>query len=548
MVWHGSIFVGSCLWIWGTAPIFGDDTSCIMYLTLCNLAVKFTLFSLWDPTDSVRGFALFVMTLYVLLMFLLNLILLLQLLPLSFLHPNPIPFLKQTFQLFLFLSQYYTNQRHPTPISPQPPPLSAFPPTIVFVLMAVNLCSLILFITQIEAMIANNVQLVLGSSEDSEQNQNQWTFGQILSIVLVANPLVGFWRVLEAEWNVGVGVGKKGNDSDGDVQEKEKEGSRGLSRVLGHSEVDKDERNEGEKDENEVWGSLRERPVAMSVVGVQRRWREVRESRFTGSRFSWRSSRGNRRERDEEPSLHTQSPLPSYHSFIRDDNDNGADTTVRGQVHNHEGDQDSGREKEDPGEQSLTTTTAAVGPSSSASPTQTRTRPIGGRVPHLHMSPSPSPSPSPNTARPTTTISVTSRSKTIPQEQYNALRSFWDRRDSDRPVQRHGFQPLKGQQGQERQLNARTRIPSQTQPQSLDLTRLQGELMVQPEGRSRVQGQQQHGQLEDPERSAERDDVNDHADDSNDKEADDGEEEEGTFPLTTTGGSRVSKVSRGRGR
>ncbi|THU81813.1 hypothetical protein K435DRAFT_872946 [Dendrothele bispora CBS 962.96] len=251
---------------------------------------------------------------------------------------------------------------------------------------------------------------------------------------------------------------------------------------------------------------------------------------------------------------HQQSPLPSYHSFIRDDNDDGADATLRSQVHNHEGDQDSGRERGsgrrssdrrnslDVGlrmetrvlsesssvssqvspslpQQSLTTTTAAAaGPSSFASPTQTRTRPIGGRVPHPHMSPSPSPS---NTARPTTTISVTSRSKTIPQEQYNALRSFWDRRDLDRPVQRHELQPLKGQQGQERQLNARARNPSQPQPQSLDLTRLQGELMMQPEG------QQQHGQLQE----------------RNDDGHDDDNDDDGTLPMA--GGSMASKASRG---
>ncbi|KAK7452671.1 hypothetical protein VKT23_012069 [Stygiomarasmius scandens] len=52
-VLHGSIFVGFCLWVWGTAPYFGDDTS-------CNNQVKFSLFSLWDPTGGVRGFALFV--------------------------------------------------------------------------------------------------------------------------------------------------------------------------------------------------------------------------------------------------------------------------------------------------------------------------------------------------------------------------------------------------------------------------------------------------------------------------------------------------------
>ncbi|THU96026.1 hypothetical protein K435DRAFT_109221 [Dendrothele bispora CBS 962.96] len=287
---------------------------------------------------------------------------------------------------------------------------------------------------------------------------------------------------------------------------------------------------------------------------------------------------------------HQQSPLPSYHSFIRDDNDNGAgaDATSRSQVHNHDGGHDRGIERgsrrrssdrrssldmgrgghglrhietgsrtetgkvgEELGVlssssslslssssrvspltslplQPLTTTTAA-GPSSPASPTQTRTRPIGGRVPHPHMSPSlsPSPSPSPNTARPTTMTSVTSRSKTIPQEQYNALRSFWDRRDLDRRVQRHELQPLKGQQGQERQLNTRTRTPSQPQPQSLDLTRLQGELMMQPEG------QQQHGQLQ--ERNGD-----DHGFDSNDKDDND---DDGTLP--TTGGSRASKVSRG---
>ncbi|THU81818.1 hypothetical protein K435DRAFT_784874 [Dendrothele bispora CBS 962.96] len=84
--------------------------------------------------------------------------LLLQLLSLSVLHPNPIPFLEENFQLFLFISQDYTNQqqRHPTPI----PPPSPLPPTTP---------------TPHNPMIATNAQLVLGSSEDIESNQ--WTFG-----------------------------------------------------------------------------------------------------------------------------------------------------------------------------------------------------------------------------------------------------------------------------------------------------------------------------------------------------------------------------------
>ncbi|THU96028.1 hypothetical protein K435DRAFT_858927 [Dendrothele bispora CBS 962.96] len=89
-------------------------------------------------------------------------------------------------------------------------------------------------------MIATNAQLVPGLAEDIESNQ--WTFGQILSIILVANPLVGSWRVLEAEWNVGVGVGKKGNDDDDDLQGREKEGSR---KGLGHSKVDKESEMKG---------------------------------------------------------------------------------------------------------------------------------------------------------------------------------------------------------------------------------------------------------------------------------------------------------------
>ncbi|THU81811.1 hypothetical protein K435DRAFT_467488 [Dendrothele bispora CBS 962.96] len=155
-------------------------------------------------------------------------------------------------------------------------------------------------------MIAANAQLVLGSSEDSE-----WTFGQIISIILVANLRLGFGgfrRVLEAEWDIGVGnvgastgVGagretnmklgmgsSRRNTRDGKRDKEEgEEGKEGLERL--------EKRKDGEEEED--WESLRERPVAMLVVGVQRRWRE-------GPRFSWRSSRGNGRERDGEyPSL-----------------------------------------------------------------------------------------------------------------------------------------------------------------------------------------------------------------------------------------------------
>ncbi|THV00344.1 hypothetical protein K435DRAFT_854816 [Dendrothele bispora CBS 962.96] len=69
----------------------------------------------------------------------------------------------------------------------------------------------------------------------------------------------------------------------------------------------------------------------------------------------------------------------------------------------------------------------------------------------------------------------------------------------------------------------RVTAKEEPQSQSLDLTRLQEELMMQPEG------QQQHGQLQ--ERS------NDGHEDNNDNDDD------GTLP--TTSGSRASKVSRG---
>ncbi|THU96025.1 hypothetical protein K435DRAFT_109254 [Dendrothele bispora CBS 962.96] len=336
MVLHGSIFVGFCLWVWGTAPNFGDDTS-------CNPAVKFALFSLWDPTGSVRGFALFVMTLFALLMFFLNLILLTLFTNscFNFFHspfftrirsrfskkPKPSPGRSSSSSSSPSTTPTNTNNTNLPPFllallnrlhSLPLPPLH----TTVFVLTTVNLCSLILSITQIEAMIATNAQLLLGSTEDSEQNQ--WTFGQILSIILVANPLVGFWRVLEAEWNIGVGArtgdGVGAGRREGSAVQKTNVKSRmGSSRrKVKEGRRDEDDGEEGKEDlerleereeEEEDWESLRERPVAMLVVGVQRRWREARESGFTtisglsgfkGSRFSWRSGRENGRERDEE--------------------------------------------------------------------------------------------------------------------------------------------------------------------------------------------------------------------------------------------------------
>ncbi|THV00348.1 hypothetical protein K435DRAFT_458221 [Dendrothele bispora CBS 962.96] len=98
---------------------------------------------------------------------------------------------------------------------------------------------------------------------------------------------------------LGMGSSRR-NTREGKRDEEEgEEGKEGLERL--------EKRKDGEEEED--WESLRERPVAMLVVGVQRRWREVRESEFTtisglggfeGPRFSWRSSRGNGRERDEE--------------------------------------------------------------------------------------------------------------------------------------------------------------------------------------------------------------------------------------------------------
>ncbi|THV00332.1 hypothetical protein K435DRAFT_458121 [Dendrothele bispora CBS 962.96] len=64
------------------------------------------------------------------------------------------------------------NRLHSLPL----PPLH----TTVFVLTTVNLCSLILSITQIEAMIATNAQLLLGSSSGAGEGGGEGGGGEVV--------------------------------------------------------------------------------------------------------------------------------------------------------------------------------------------------------------------------------------------------------------------------------------------------------------------------------------------------------------------------------
>ncbi|THV00326.1 hypothetical protein K435DRAFT_794196 [Dendrothele bispora CBS 962.96] len=357
---------------------------------------------------------------------------------------------------------------------------------------------------------------------------------EILSIIFVAYPLVGFWRVLESlgggvEYWVGARTGVGAGRREGSTAQKTnmKLGMGSSRRNIGEGKRDEEEGEEGKEglerleerkdgEEEEDWESLRERPVAMLVVGVQRRWREMRDG-FKGSMFSWRSSRGSGRERDEEssshfltstldsnstttltpsevdpdrdesdrhhhqPQHHQQSPLPSYHSFIRDDNDNGADATLRSHVHDHEGDQDREQKAFDnDGGRSSGSFIFCI----SCSDSDSSNRRKSASPPHE------------------------------PKANDNDIcdKSFWDRRDSDRPVQRHELRPLKGQQGQERQFERPNSDSVSTSASVVgfdEIARVDG-----AEGRSRVQEQLQHGQLQ------ERND-DDHGYDSNDKEDDD---------------------------
>ncbi|KAK7452672.1 hypothetical protein VKT23_012070 [Stygiomarasmius scandens] len=119
----------------------------------------------------------------------------------------------------------------------------------VAVLTTVNLCSLILSISQIESMIAANSFLITPGTSD-------WTFGQILSIILVANPLLNFLRVVKMEYQqVQQNVG--GNDPD---EKTDEDGANGNGKV-----------------------GLEERPAASLIVNMRRKWRESKES---GSGFS----------------------------------------------------------------------------------------------------------------------------------------------------------------------------------------------------------------------------------------------------------------------
>ncbi|KAF5368108.1 hypothetical protein D9758_004436 [Tetrapyrgos nigripes] len=405
MVLHGSIFIGFCFWVWGTAPSFGDDVA-------CNSEVKFALFSLFNPTGGVRTFALFVITLFALFMLCIFLFLGCYSAQYAFTLISP------------FMNRW---QKGPTPSYAAPiisrrliNMLNHVPPlhTTVAVLTTINLCSLILSICQIESMIAANAWLITPGSEE-------WTFGQILSIILLTNPLLNFFKVVKIEYeqkeslehrpaaSLCVQVHKKwksardsgfslkgsylrGKARDDDISPGETKTLPGLPSynvtsspyLFENAGCRQDEKAEhdGEEQSQSYLPRVDDYAVLSSCDDTQ----------YARSRLS-----------DLENADH--SSAPSYHTLVqevKDDTSRARVTSSTLEEHQH---------------QPLPSLVSSALSLSSPMPSSPSGSHSGGRTSEH----------SPRRTNPSLHVPRSSRTNSIPPERYNTLRSFWDRRRDD---------------------------------------------------------------------------------------------------------------------
>ncbi|KAI3612569.1 hypothetical protein WG66_010037 [Moniliophthora roreri] len=169
---HITLFVGFCLWVWITVPTFGTNSG-------CNDSIKFALFALLRPTGWVRYLALYIVGIWTF--------------AISGMWIGLI-----SLTLLNLVAKYNEPLRNwlestPTPKWKHTPSLNAS----VAVLTGVNMFSLILSIIMVELMVHANIDIVEGGSDE-------WTFGQIIAMILVAGPLMNLWRVMKTEYALGL--------------------------------------------------------------------------------------------------------------------------------------------------------------------------------------------------------------------------------------------------------------------------------------------------------------------------------------------------------
>ncbi|KAK7026044.1 hypothetical protein VNI00_015771 [Paramarasmius palmivorus] len=169
---HMTFFVGFCLWVWITAPTFGSNEE-------CNDMIKFGMFALLRPTGWVRYFCLYIVGIWTFAVSIMW-IGLVCLTVVNFIARHNISF-RRWFEAT------------PTPKWNHVPSLNAS----VAVLTGINVFSLILSIVMIELMVHANADIV-------EAGSDEWTFGQIIAMILVAGPLLNLWGIMKTEYALGL--------------------------------------------------------------------------------------------------------------------------------------------------------------------------------------------------------------------------------------------------------------------------------------------------------------------------------------------------------
>ncbi|KAK7464882.1 hypothetical protein VKT23_006091 [Stygiomarasmius scandens] len=171
-VLHMTLYPAFCLWVWGSVHSFGPETQ-------CNDQVKFALFAMLRPTGWVRYLVLYIVGIWAFAV-------------------SALWISVTSLSIFLLIAKYNPSLRQwwastPTPTWKHTPSLNM----TAAVLTSLNLVSLLLAIIMIERMVKENSDIVEGGSDE-------WTFGQIIAMILVAAPLLTLVKIVLAEYKTGI--------------------------------------------------------------------------------------------------------------------------------------------------------------------------------------------------------------------------------------------------------------------------------------------------------------------------------------------------------
>ncbi|THV01122.1 hypothetical protein K435DRAFT_836955 [Dendrothele bispora CBS 962.96] len=171
---HISLYPGFCMWVWATVKSFGQDTN------QCNDQVKFALFTILRPTGWVRYLVMYIVGIWIFAI-------------------SAMWIGLGALSILLFIAKHNASVRQwwsstPSPNWKHTPSLNA----TVAVLTSVNLAALVLAVIMIEIMVMKNSDII-------ENGGDEWTFGQIIAIILVAGPLLTLVKVILAEYKMGLG-------------------------------------------------------------------------------------------------------------------------------------------------------------------------------------------------------------------------------------------------------------------------------------------------------------------------------------------------------